>query len=250
MLRVPDDAAGKNAKCPQCGAVVPVPTANAAFPTINVEPTSAFPQAPPLPPSTPVGGNPFGAYVAPSTDNPFQAPAIDVGSPFTRAGLPSSWHPADLGSRFVGAMIDGLLNLGAAMPAMIMVFLAIANERNGGIDDASFMVGFYGLLIFGMLVLGAFQWYYIVRDGQTLGKKLAGTRIILLSGELPGFGAGVALRAWVPMVIGFVPCIGPLFNLINLIMIFPDPHRMLHDMIAGTIVVNASYDPRVRNVTF
>lgn len=109
-------------------------------------------------------------------------------------------------------------------------------------------LGFYGLLFLGWLFVGAFQWYFIVRDGQTLGKKVAGTRIITMSGDLPGFGAGVGLRLWVPTVISMVPCVGPLFGLIDLIMVFPDPHRMLHDMIAGTIVVNASYDPRVRRL--
>lgn len=246
VLRVPDDAAGKNAKCPQCGAVVPVPAASATFPTFNIDPAGSFPPAPPPPQSTTPGQNPFGAYVPPVTDNPFQAPAMDVGSPFARTGSPGSWYPADLGSRFVGALIDVLINTVAAIPGFILMFAIAASDGNGGGNGEALALGFYGLLFLSWLVVGAFQWYFIVRDGQTLGKKVAGTRIITMSGDLPGFGAGVGLRLWVPTVISMVPCVGPLFSLIDLIMVFPDPHRMLHDMIAGTIVVNASYDPRVR----
>jgi len=76
LLRVGDDAAGKQAKCPGCSSTVTVPSA------------SAPPPAPPSfnPPPTPASGNPFGAAgqspfgggfappLAPPSDNPYAAP--------------------------------------------------------------------------------------------------------------------------------------------------------------------------------
>jgi ribosomal protein S27E len=34
LLRIGDDAAGKQAKCPECGAILPVPAAGAALPVV------------------------------------------------------------------------------------------------------------------------------------------------------------------------------------------------------------------------
>lgn len=75
LLRVGDDAAGKQAKCPGCATAVTVPSASAA--------------PPPVPPTgAPFGagaGDPFGAPPSPppafASDNPYAAPLSSGGSP-------------------------------------------------------------------------------------------------------------------------------------------------------------------------
>jgi uncharacterized RDD family membrane protein YckC len=91
----------------------------------------------------------------------------------------------------------------------------------------------------GMLIVGIVNWIMISQSGQSIGKKIVGTRIVKVDGSLPGFAAGVALRAWVPVVIQAIPCVGAIFGLLDVLFIFGSERRCIHDQIAGTIVVQA-----------
>jgi hypothetical protein len=98
VLRVPDEAAGKNAKCPQCGAIVAVPTGSVPFPTINTG-APVPPPAPAAPPVVDAGQNPFGAAsIPPTSSNPYEAPpALNFGA---AGGAYFSSQSAELGPRW------------------------------------------------------------------------------------------------------------------------------------------------------
>jgi hypothetical protein len=69
-MQAPDTAAGKRVKCPNCQAVVSVPSASAAPAAPPPAPPRAAP--PPVPPSAPKAALPAPAAPAPAqTDNPF-----------------------------------------------------------------------------------------------------------------------------------------------------------------------------------
>ena len=106
QLRVPDESAGKNAKCPKCGAVVVVPSAlGAPFPGLASpapQPQPQFPVSPPVPPpgSSPfgdspgLGANPFGQTAKPlggggGAPNPYASPQAAAYQPqFATPGGP------------------------------------------------------------------------------------------------------------------------------------------------------------------
>jgi hypothetical protein len=73
QLRVLDESAGKNAKCPKCGAVVVVPSA-------SVAPLSAY-----SPLSQPLPSSPFGETAKPPGGSPFGASPAVGSSPFGQA---------------------------------------------------------------------------------------------------------------------------------------------------------------------
>ncbi len=78
LLRTPDDAAGKQAKCPACGALVAVP-----------EPAAAPPPPPPELPGSPFGEKP-GYAPQPGPVNPYASPAAhapSVGEAVAAAGI-------------------------------------------------------------------------------------------------------------------------------------------------------------------
>jgi uncharacterized RDD family membrane protein YckC len=67
---------------------------------------------------------------------------------------------------------------------------------------------------------------------------ILGMRIIVRdTGELPGFLRGVLLRVWLPAAVNQA-C--SLFSLVDALWIFGDERRCLHDLIAGTIVVEVT----------
>jgi uncharacterized RDD family membrane protein YckC len=240
LLRTGDDTAGKQAKCPSCGAILPVPELmqTAAAPPAPSPPRGGLPNNP-FAAESPFSASPFGAApaspFAPASDNPYQSP-----SSFSPPMV--GWDNSELagrGARFAGIILDGLINFGAMIPGLVLLVATGAFADNNP-PDAELFLGL-ALLAVSVLAVNIFQWVLISNSGQSLGKKALGTRIVRLEdGKPPGFVKGVILRAWVPGLLGGLPCgIGPIFSLVNACWIFGEERRCLHDLIANTRVVVA-----------
>lgn len=218
QLRVSDDSAGKQARCPACGQISQIPS-----PAFHHEATPS------------VSDNPFGespAPSAPASDNPYQSPSVPAppvpsASPFLRYEL------APRSTRFFGAILDTLITLAGGIPGGILMFATIENNEEMSV------VGMLAALT-GMLVIGVINWVMISQSGQSIAKRIMRMRIIVRdTGELPGFVRGVLLRVWLPALINQA-C--NLFSLIDALWIFGDERRCLHDLIAGTVVVLVEYE--------
>ncbi|MBI3448387.1 MAG: RDD family protein [Acidobacteria bacterium] len=81
--------------------------------------------------------------------------------------------------------------------------------------------------------------YFLHTNGQTVGKRAVGTRIVLADGSRASLPRILGLRMMVPGFIGWVPIAGPLFGLVDTLFIYRDDRRCLHDHIAGTVVIAA-----------
>jgi uncharacterized RDD family membrane protein YckC len=93
--------------------------------------------------------------------------------------------------------------------------------------------------ISGWLVVFLCQVYLLSTRGQTLGKLAVGVRIVDQDDESnSGFVRAWLLRSLVPWLITFFPLLGQLFWLADLVAIFGEERRCLHDGIAGTKVVS------------
>jgi uncharacterized RDD family membrane protein YckC len=80
------------------------------------------------------------------------------------------------------------------------------------------------------------QVVWLSTRGQTIGKRMVGIKLISTkTGENLGFGANVVIRAWLTTVLGIIPFLG----LIDILLIFREDKRCIHDLMAGTSVVNA-----------
>lgn len=178
--------------------------------------------------------------------NPYAPPGSDLNT-----GLPSGGDAelADRGTRLGAAMIDGLLVTIPLLPvfgvALYFAFrfegmaadgAALANAQQGQALIAA-LIGVSAVGGLAALGIAIYQWVLISRTGQSLGKKWLGVRIERIDGARLTFGTGVFLRNWVPKLIGSVPYMGALFQLIDCLFIFRDDRRCIHDHIAGTRVV-------------
>jgi uncharacterized RDD family membrane protein YckC len=258
LLRVGDETAGRQAKCPACAAVVSIPLSSplpgdllfSGTGSTRPNPFAKAP-APSSAGSNPFaqqsgGGSPFAPNVQPmpapssgTSFNPYQAPTggyeetVPAYQPFGNA-----FNNASRWARLGAALLDSLLYFLAMIPG---VFLGIAmglfeNKNQNGEVDPTLLVLIYGSL----LVMAMVQWVFVSQRGQTLGKMAVGIRIVdFQSGANPGFVRAVILRVWVPAFIGFIPCAGPIFGLVDPLWIFGEESRCLHDFIAQTRVVNA-----------
>ncbi|HZE87902.1 MAG TPA: RDD family protein, partial [Verrucomicrobiae bacterium] len=81
--------------------------------------------------------------------------------------------------------------------------------------------------------------YFLQTSGQTVGKRVVGTRIVMADGSRASLGRIVALRMMVPGFIGWIPIAGPLFGIVDTLFIYRADRRCVHDHIAGTVVIAA-----------
>ena len=164
------------------------------------------------------------------SDNPYQSPSAPTSATY-RSAYPLHAALASRWTRFCGAILDGLIMMVAGIPGFAV--LAAAG------DDEIMVVGWV-LAVGGMLVVGIINWVMITQRGQSIAKRMLGMRIILRdTGALPGFLRGVILRTWVPFAINQF-C--NLFSLLDALWIFSDERQCIHDLIAGTVVLDVRYE--------
>lgn len=132
---------------------------------------------------------------------------------------------ASSGRRLLGAVYD------YAAFALATAFL-----------DAAYRSMVWQVEVLGIVILVALtgcNLWLLRRDGQTIGKRAAGTRVVLASGGRAPLWRLVFLR-WLPVtLLGTIPLFGfgVLFFLGDNAMVLRRDRRCLHDMIAGTIVL-------------
>jgi uncharacterized RDD family membrane protein YckC len=153
---------------------------------------------------------------------------------------------ANPGSRFFAAFVDALLNVAVAIPGFI--FLLSLNDITalrsmGEIGDAPILPM---LAIFGpILLFECYQWYLVSTTGQSLGKRWNHIKIVKADGSDAGFLNGVFLRSWICYgLLPAIPYLGDLWRLITFIglfFVFSGIGRTVHDHVAGTRVVEATY---------
>jgi uncharacterized RDD family membrane protein YckC len=173
----------------------------------------------------------------------YSPPGSDV-----NAGLfatPQDVVLADRGVRLLAVTLDGLLACIPFLPVLGfgIYSLAVAREGVDGLPGVSegemvaLLAGGFGIGMLGFLGLAIYQWVLISRTGQSLGKKWTSIRIEKMDGGRVDFATGVFIRNWVPKMVGMVPYLGALFQLLDVLWIFRQDRRCIHDHMASTRVV-------------
>lgn len=87
-----------------------------------------------------------------------------------------------------------------------------------------------------IIIVTVAQVVMLSKHGQTIGKKVLKMKIVKVdTGMNGGFVTNVVLRGFVNGLLGIIP----FYSLIDILFIFSDDRRCLHDKIAGTKVVMA-----------
>ncbi len=166
-----------------------------------------------------------GAAVA---DNPYATPRSFV----ARTGgseIGASDVLASRGSRLAAAMIDGLAVIGLLVPAIGGSLLLDS-------DSAASTAGGLGIAVsvIAVLVFCVYQISMLLREGQTLGKKMMHIRIVNYDdGLVPPATKLLVMRYFVNSALGNIP----FYTFVDLLFIFGNERRCIHDYLAGTKVV-------------
>lgn len=135
--------------------------------------------------------------------------------------------------RLLAAMLDGLIIALITGPTMYFTggFTGIAQGVQPSIGYNLF-IGLIGICAFFL-----FNGKLLVQNGQTIGKKVIGIRIVDLEGNIPTIKKHLLARYATYLIPGLVPIVGQFFSTINILFIFGKQKRCVHDYIAGTMVV-------------
>lgn len=143
--------------------------------------------------------------------------------------------PAGRGIRLGAAVIDGLIFLIIYAP---LLFAIRANPM--ALFDPETLLSTPGLLtLVGLIALAAITIVLVKRNGQTIGKKLLGIKVVRSDGSRASLGRIFWLRNVVNAIPSAIPLLGYAYVVVDHLFIFGDKRQCLHDKIADTIVVKA-----------
>ncbi len=141
---------------------------------------------------------------------------------------------AERSTRLVAVLLDFLVLIPTVVPISLAAAFGQKTQELGAGMAIAAAIG--GLLMLGLVI---YQIYLLATRGQTLGKRWMKIRIVKLDGSNPGFVSAVLLRAFVNGIISAIPYLGYAYSLVDILFVFRDDRRCIHDLIAGTRVVTA-----------
>jgi uncharacterized RDD family membrane protein YckC len=165
-------------------------------------------------------------------------------SDVTREPAPVQPALAGRGKRLIATSLDHLVLILGIAPFLVKFMSAIfALQQPGTKPDPEVMravatesIAFFVIPLF---ILALVQLVLLCTRGQTIGKIICKIRIVRVTGEPAGFVHAFLLRSVVMSLCTSIPIVGPIAMLVDPLLIFRDDRRCIHDLLAGTIVVDA-----------
>ena len=169
-------------------------------------------------------------------NNPYAAPAAVVDDVAAWDAYDLENRKAGRGKRLGAALLDGLVTVIWLAP--VLWGATMAGSVRQGLKPAAPMVGLMLLglaLMLGVLVVNCVMLH---RSGQTIGKRAVDIAVVRTDGSRVSLLRYIFLRVLPIGLIGAIPVVGKLINLVDPLLIFGKERRCLHDLFADTIVVD------------
>ncbi len=165
----------------------------------------------------------------------------DTHLPVSTADLVRLRYPlAGLGNRFLAAIVDVVILAVSVVGLQLLVVLLL--PRDSGVLW-SILAGLAVVLIFLVLPFAYFALLETFWNGQTVGKRVVGIRVIREDGAPVGFFPVVA-RA----LTRFIDVLPPALALDVVVLVVSRKGQRLGDLLAGTVVVKATFERDFRRL--
>ena len=162
---------------------------------------------------------------------PPQAVVHDIVDPLAGAVL------AERGTRFGAAFVDGLIfALMVYLPLIVTAIIANSSETDSRqmAETGAFGVGMV-LALAGFAVWMGLTIKFMIANGQSIGKKGFGIKVVRKDGSRASVPRLIFLRNGLNIMLGLIP----LYGLVDSLLIFGEQRRCVHDYLADTIVIKA-----------
>lgn len=160
-------------------------------------------------------------------NNPYQTPESNLLEPnLNEDKLASRW------TRFGAVFIDGIIYMAVIMPILYLF----------GFWDLTQEASFVETLLINLLGFGVFSlinFFPLLKYGQTIGKRVLGIKIATMDGQVPSLVKLLIFRTLPTYIIAVIPVVGGLLYIIEVLFIYRQDKRCVHDLIAGTQVLKA-----------
>lgn len=170
---------------------------------------------------------------SPNQANPYAPPQAEVRDS-------ASQEEAELagrGERFGAAMLDGIISLVVVGGPLFFSFSWDAVNA-GDFASAVNPIG-AGIAVLAALALIGVTIHLVNKNGQTIGKKVVGIKVVRSDYSRASLGRIWWMRNFVNAIPGLIPYVGNVYSLVDHCFIFNERRQCLHDKIADTIVVKA-----------
>lgn len=140
---------------------------------------------------------------------------------------------AGRGQRLAAAIIDALI-----LALLLWPYITMSGYWDRAMSGQEEVSDLLQISLVSLIIFVVVHGYLLQKYGQTIGKRLLGIRIVSASdGQLVSLGKIFGLR-YVPIQLaGLLPVVGNILPLVDVLFIFREDRRCLHDFIAGTKVV-------------
>lgn len=155
--------------------------------------------------------------------NPYAPPIADVHDVSVAV---ESVAPAARLSRLGAAFIDGLIFMALVYAPMLLG----SRSEDPTIALSGLAVALVGLIVFGLLNLR-----FVAANGQSIGKKMIGIKVVRSDGSRASLGR----IFWKRNILNGLLSLIPVYGIVDALFIFSESEQCLHDRIADTNVINA-----------
>ena len=152
---------------------------------------------------------------------------------------------ASRSARLGAIILDSIFAFICFTPAYAMNFATLVQQAQSRGNPAAVWIylaktgGWFYVGVLGALVVLAIDLTLLARNGQTIGKKLLGIKVVRVDGSPVSLFRVFFLRYVCNTILTLVPVFGSLYSLVDSLMIFGEARRTVHDRIADTIVIKA-----------
>lgn len=170
--------------------------------------------------------------VDPSFSNPYQAPVAD--EPRAPDAIGPGEHASRI-ARLFASMADAFIGFVVMFPVQIW---AGVYDGFPALKPQEFPKSLFWLI--GSLLLWiALHGRFLAKSAQTIGKKLLGLQIVMVDTGRPASFERLVFWRFLPMMlVAQIPFIGVFLITADLLFIFREDRRCLHDFLAGTRVID------------
>jgi len=175
--------------------------------------------------------------------NPYATPEVHADEPVESEAL------AGRGRRLFAFWLDGLFNVLLSLPGILLIhdrFFEYVQQSAESTPPPPFFEFFTPqeivYMYLGTAVLTVLYAYLLTTRGQTLGKLILGIRVVRHDDlSNPGFVRAFLIRYFLHFFVLYqIPILflGLLYFIVDSLFIFRHDRRTIHDLLAGTTVVN------------
>lgn len=156
------------------------------------------------------------------------------------AELTPEFRLAGRGQRLAAKLLDGLAEMILLAPIALYLGIGTYFESIAAEQLTNFPLRFVlQLALAGFVVHLLLHSYLLYFYGQTIGKRIMGIAIVNAANKVPGYNRIIGLRYLPFYLLGQIPGLSTL-ALVDVLFIFRADRLCLHDMLAGTRVIDVT----------